>query len=111
MRADKLGFEAGFSIFEEHGKNFVEIPAEFIQRFTLGMSPRKTRHKADKETGFRALFDYGRVRLHWDKISGEAERASRGDRRDDQKTKRPRDWRLGAAHGAGSGELGARREG
>ena len=80
MRADKLGFEAGFSIFEEHGKNFVEIPAELIQRFALGMSPRKTRHKADKETGFRAFFDYGRVRLHAYKISGEAERASRGDR-------------------------------
>ena len=93
MRADKLGFEAGFSIFEEHGKNFVEIPAEFIQRFTLGMSPRKTGHKADKETGFRALFDYGRVRLHADKISGEAERASRGDRRDDLKTKGLRDSR------------------
>jgi hypothetical protein len=76
LYSDKLGFQAGFPIFKEHGENFVEILAEFIQRFTLGVCPRETRHKADKKSGFRALLDYRRVGLHADKISGEAERKS-----------------------------------
>jgi hypothetical protein len=77
LRSDKLGFQAGFPIFKEHGENFMKILAELIQRFTLGVGPRETRHKADKKSGFRALLDYRRVGLHKHKISGEAERASR----------------------------------
>ena len=64
LRADKLGFQARFPIFEEHGKNFVEIFSEFIQGFALGMSARETRHKANKESGLWTLLDYSRVGLH-----------------------------------------------
>ena len=55
---DKLGLQHGFSIFQKHCNNIVQIVIDFIQCFSLGVSTGEARNKANEQPCFRAPLNY-----------------------------------------------------
>lgn len=52
LRSDELGFDLRLPILQEHTHDFAEIRAQLVKRFRLRVGTRKTRDRADEETGF-----------------------------------------------------------
>jgi len=60
----ELGFELGFSVLEEKGYDFLQVPLELVQRLGLTVRTREPRHEADVEAGFRIAFNDSCKRAH-----------------------------------------------
>jgi hypothetical protein len=46
----ELGFQLGFAVFQEHGNDLLQVAAEFVKCFSLGMSTRKAGDKPDEQS-------------------------------------------------------------
>ena len=64
LGADELRFQTWFAVLKQHRNNLSQIFLQFIKRLALRVGARKTRHKANKEPGFRALFYDGGEGVH-----------------------------------------------
>jgi hypothetical protein len=51
---DKLGLQHGFTIFQKHCNNFVQVVVDLIQRFALGMSTWEARNKTNEQASLLA---------------------------------------------------------
>lgn len=58
LNPDKLGLQYGFTIFQKHCNNIVQVVVDFIQRFSLGMSAGETGNKTNEQACLRAPFNY-----------------------------------------------------
>ncbi|OFZ70433.1 MAG: hypothetical protein A2Z01_00100 [Betaproteobacteria bacterium RBG_16_58_11] len=55
---DKLGLKLGFTIFQKHGNNIMQVAVDFIQRFPLGMSAGEAGNKTNEQASLRAPLNY-----------------------------------------------------
>lgn len=55
---DKLRFQHGFSVFQKHCNNIVQVAVDFIQCLPLRMSAGKTGNKTNEQSCLRAPLDY-----------------------------------------------------
>lgn len=60
LRANELRFELRLTIFQKHFDNFLQVGAQFIQRFRLRMRARETRNIADIIAGIGVFFNHSR---------------------------------------------------
>lgn len=74
LRADKLGFDCGFSVLKQHIQNFAEIRVKFVERRRLRVRTGKTRDEAHEEPGFRRTLDDSRVGLHQRRLARSSRR-------------------------------------
>ena len=59
LRSDELGFQARRPIFEQHVDHFAKIGRQLVERFTLRMRTRESRHVANKKPSFNIALDHG----------------------------------------------------
>lgn len=62
--ADKLGFDWGFAILEQHGDYFLKIGLQFVETVTLAMCARESGHVADIGASLGVAFDDSGKGLH-----------------------------------------------
>lgn len=55
---DKLGLQYGFTIFQKHCNNIVQVVVDFIQRFPLGMGAGETGNKTNEQARLWAALNY-----------------------------------------------------
>ncbi len=58
LNPDKLGLQHGFSIFQKHCNNFVQIVVDLIKRFSLGMGTGEAGNKTNEQASFLAALNY-----------------------------------------------------
>ena len=58
LHANKLGLQHGFTIFQKHCNNIVQVAVDLVQRFPLGMSTGKTGNKTNEQASLRAPLNY-----------------------------------------------------
>ncbi len=64
LNPDELGFEFGLAIFKKHGNDLLKVLVEFIERLTLCIGPRESRHRTDKQPGLGASLDHRGKNFH-----------------------------------------------
>ncbi|OGS80352.1 MAG: hypothetical protein A2Z94_05220 [Gallionellales bacterium GWA2_55_18] len=58
LNPDKLGFQHRFAILQKHCNDIVQVVIDLIQRFSLGMSARKTGDKTNEQACLWTPFNY-----------------------------------------------------
>ncbi len=66
LGANKLCLHLWSAVFKQHLHNFTKILVEFVQRFGLGVGPRKTGNVPNIQTRILTFFNYCRKDLHRD---------------------------------------------
>ena len=58
LNPNKLGLQYRLAVLQKHFNYIVQVAVDFIQRFALGMSARKTGNETNEQAGLRAPFNY-----------------------------------------------------
>lgn len=57
LGTDKVGFERRLPVFKQHGDDFSEVFAQFVQGFALGMRAWKPGNVSNEQTRVRAMLN------------------------------------------------------
>ena len=58
LNSNELGLQRGFTVFEKHCNNVVQVVIDFVQRFPLRMSAGKAGNKTNEQASLWAPLNY-----------------------------------------------------